>query len=141
LNDPIGGVAGYQVTVGASPGTSNVFSGIVEGTTLTVTGAAPATLYAQVSAISNAGVLGPVSGSSSGVTLVPPDWIPVVSMAGGNVLSWTSILGKNYQVWTTTNLKIPFAPIGAVITASGPTTQSTNDFTDPVRFYRVQIFP
>ncbi|HEV2453945.1 MAG TPA: alpha-amylase family glycosyl hydrolase, partial [Verrucomicrobiae bacterium] len=36
LNDPVGGVSGYLVTVGTAPGTSNVFDGVVEGTTLTV---------------------------------------------------------------------------------------------------------
>ena len=35
LNDPQGGVSGYQVVVGTSPGASNVFIGIVQATTLT----------------------------------------------------------------------------------------------------------
>ena len=34
LNDPDGGVSGYQVMVGTSPGASDVFNGIVQGTTL-----------------------------------------------------------------------------------------------------------
>jgi hypothetical protein len=141
LNDPVGGVSGYQITIGTSPGASDVFSGIVQGTNFTVTNVYGATLYAEVSAINNAGIPGPTSATSAGVTLVNPGWIPVLTMQGNSVLSWTSIPGKTYQLWTTTNLGIPFAPLGAIITASGSTTQSTNTSVDSVRFYRVQFFP
>ena len=141
LNDPQGGVSGYQVMVGTSPGASNVFNGVVQGTTLTVTNVYGVTLYAKVSAINNAGIQGAVSASSAGVTLVDPNWIPILSMQGNSVLSWTSVSGLTYQVWSTTNLGTPFVTIGGVITAFGTTTQSTNSFSDPVRFYRVQVFP
>ena len=141
LNDPAGGLSGYQVRVGTSPGAADVFNGIVQGPTLTVTNLYGATLYAAVSAINNAGTQGPASASSAGVTLVDPNWIPVLSMSGGSGLSWSSVSGLTYQVWSTTNLGIPFSTLGGVITASGPATQSTNDFADPIRFYRVQVFP
>ncbi len=141
LNDSQGGVSGYQVTVGTVPGGSDVFNGVVQGTTLTVTNVYGATLYAAVSAINNAGIQGPASASSAGVVLVDPKWIPVLSMQDSSVLGWTSVSGKNYQVWSTTDLGIPFTNIGGVITATGSTTQSTNTFPDPVRFYRVQVFP
>ncbi|MGH7977708.1 MAG: alpha-amylase family glycosyl hydrolase, partial [Limisphaerales bacterium] len=141
FNDPDGGVSGYQVIVGTSPGASDVFDGIVQGTTLTVTNVYGATLYAEVSAVNNAGIVGPASVSSSGVTLVNPNWIPVLSMQESSVLSWTSVSGKTYQVWSTTNLSVPFSILGGVITASGPITQSTNILPDSVRFYRVQVFP
>jgi hypothetical protein len=75
------------------------------------------------------------------VTLVDPGWIPVLSMQGGSVLQWTSVSEKNYQIWSTTNLAVPFTTIGGVITASGPITQRTNSFADQSRFYRVQVFP
>jgi glycosidase len=140
-NDPEGGVSGYEVIVGTSPGASNVFNGIVGGTTLTLTNVYGATLYAEVSAINNAGIQGPLSASSAGVILVDPDWIPVLTMQANGVLKWTSISGKSYQVWTTTNLGVPFTTIGGVIAATGPTTQTTNTLPDSVRFYRVQIFP
>jgi glycosidase len=141
LNDPEGGVSGYQVIVGTSPGASDVFNGIVQGTTLTVTNVYGVTLYAEVGAINNAGIQGTASASSAGVTLVDPAWIPVLSMQDSSVLNWTSVSGKTYQVWSTTSLGIPFTTIGGVITASGPATQITNNFADPVRFYRVQVFP
>ncbi len=141
LNDPEGGLSGYRVIVGTSPGASDVFNGVVEGTTLTVTNIYGATLYAEVSAINNAGVQGPASASSAGVILVDPNWIPVLTMQGNRVLNWTSVSNKAYQVWSTTNLGIPFTTIGGVIMASGPTTQITNTLPDSVRFYRVQVFP
>ena len=141
LNDPDGGVSGYQVMVGTSPGASDVFNGIVQGTTLTVTNVYGATLYAEESAINNAGIQGPASASSAGVILVDPNWIPVLSMQGSSLLKWTSVSGKTYQVWSTTNLGIPFMTIGDVITAFGPTTQATNTSPDQTRFYRVQVFP
>jgi glycosidase len=141
LNDPEGGVSGYQIIVGTSPGASDVFNGIVQSTTLTVTNVYGATLYAEVSAINNAGIQGPASASSVGVILVDPNWIPILSMQGNSVLNWTSVSGKTYQVWSTTNLGIPFTTIGGVITAFGPTTQNTNTLPDSVRFYRVQVFP
>ena len=141
LNDPEGGVSGYQVIVGTSPGASNVFSGIVQGTTLTVTNVYGATLYTEVSAINNAGIQGTISASSAGVTLVDPNWIPVLSMEGDSVLNWTSVSGKTYQVWSTTNLGIPFTTIGGVITAFGPTTQSTNAMSDSVEILPRPTFP
>jgi len=140
-NDPEGGVSGYQVIVGTSPGASDVFNGIVQGTSLTVTNVYGATLYAEVNAINNAGIQGSISASSAGVTLVNPNWLPILTMQGNSILSWSSISGLTYQVWTTTNLGIPFATNGGVITASKPVTRSTNNFADPVRFYRVQVFP
>ena len=141
LNDQIGGVSGYNVFVGASPGASNVFSGFVPGTSLTVTNTLGTTLYAEVSAVNNAGISGPASASSAGVLLVDPEWVPVPSMQNSSVLSWTSVPGLTYQVLSTTNLAVPFTNIGGIITATGWTTQSTNIFSDSARFYRVQVFP
>jgi hypothetical protein len=140
FNDPIGGISGYQVIVGTSQGGTNVFDGIVEGTLLTVTNVYCATLYAEVSAISDAGIVGPASPSSAGVVLVNPGWIPVLSMQG-NLLNWNSVSGLVYQVWSTTNLNTPFTTIGGVLTGSGATLQFTNTSPDSTRFYRVQLFP
>jgi hypothetical protein len=127
--------------VGTAPGAADVFSGVVQGTAVTVTNVYGATLYATVAAINNAGIQGPPSASSVGVLLVNPDWIPVLSMQGSTVLNWTSVSNLTYQVLSTTNLDVPFTNLGGVITATGPTTQSTNTLSDSVRFYRVQVFP
>jgi glycosidase len=141
LSDPDGGVSGYHIIVGTSPGITDVFNGIVQDNNLTVTNVYGSTLYAEISVVNNAGIQGPFSGSSSGVILVDPDWIPVLSINGKSVLKWTSVYGKTYQIWSTTNLGIPFTPLGGTITASGSTIQNTNNLPDPIRFYRVQVFP
>ena len=141
LNDPDGGVSGYHLVVGTAPGGSNVFDGVIIGTALTVTNSYGVTLYAVVSAINNAGVEGAASSSSAGTTLVDPSWIPVLSMNGSSVLTWTSVPGKDYQVWTTTNLAVPFSTLSGILTASEPTTRYTNAPADGARYYRVQLFP
>ncbi len=141
VNDPIGGVSGYEVIMGTSPGASNVFDGVVEGTTLTITNTYGSTLYAEVSAINNAGIAGPLSSSSAGVVLLNPNWVPVLSMQSRNVLDWTSVSGLTYQVWSTTNLTIPFTTLGGIQTGAGPVLQMTNNLPDSQRFFRVQLFP
>ena len=141
LTDPDGGVSGYYVIVGTTPGGSNVFSGIVTGTTLTVTNNYGTTLYAEVSAINNAGIQGFPSASSSGVVLVDPAWIPIIHMTKPSVLDWTSVSSKVYQVWSTTNLLIPFVTLGGVITASDSITSYTSNPTGSAQYYRVQLLP
>jgi hypothetical protein len=108
---------------------------------LTVTNTYGSTLYAEVSAINNAGIADAASPSSSGVVLVNPNWIPVLSMQGNSLLNWTSVSGLTYQVLSTTNLSTPFVPIGGVITGAGPALEFTNISPDSARFYRIQLFP
>ena len=139
--DAQGGIAGYQVIVGSFPGGSHAFSGIVSGSTLTITNVYGVTLFAEVSAINNAGIQGAYSPVSAGVVLVDQAWIPVLNMQSDRVLSWSSVAGKTYQIWSTTNLAAPFSPFGGTITASGTSVQSTNPASDSARYYRVQIFP
>ncbi len=141
VSDPQGGVSGYYVIVGTAPGGSDVFSGIVTGTSLTVTNNFGAHLYAEVSAINNAGIQGAASSSSAGVALVNPNWIPVLNMLSSSVLSWNSVSGKTYQVWSTTNLSVPFSTLGGLINAPGPVASYTNSPTSGTRFFRVQFFP
>jgi len=94
-----------------------------------------------VSAINNAGIQGPFSASSPGVVLVDPAWIPVISMTNASVLNWTSVSGKVYQVWSTTNLLVPFMTLGSVITAADSTISYTNNPTGSAQYYRVQLLP
>ena len=141
VNDPEGGVSGYYVIVGSTPGGSDVFSGIVAGTSLTVTNSFGVYLYAEVSAINNAGIQGAASSSSTGVALVNPGWIPVLNILNRSVLSWNSVSGKTYQVWSTTNLSLPFSAMGGPINAAGPVAAYTNSPANGTRFFRVQFFP
>ena len=58
VSDDQGGVSGYQVMVGTTPGGSDVFNGLVAGTSLTVTNNFGAHLYATVAAVNDAGMQG-----------------------------------------------------------------------------------
>ncbi len=60
----------------------------------------------------------------------------------GNLLVWNSISNEYYQVWATTNLNIPMAPISPLISANG----SSMFFFDPApsltnEFYEIQLIP
>ena len=141
-SDPDGGVSGYHVLVGSSPGASNIFNGVIAGTSLTVTNTYGVTLYATVSVINNAGIEGAPSASSGGTTLVDPAGIPTLMINANAALSWNSVSGKNYQVWSTTNLALPFSPLGGEITATGAMTSFDNAATDAARYFKTQlVFP
>jgi hypothetical protein len=139
LIDPDGGVSGYHIVVGTSPGGSNVFDAVISGTSLTVTNSYGVTLYAEVSAISNAGIEGAPSPTSSGTTLIDPAWVPILTMNGSSTFSWTSVSGMTYQVWAATNLSMPFSPVGGGVTASGSTTYYTNAPAGAAGYYRVEL--
>jgi len=141
VSDPQGGVSGYYVIVGTSPGASNVFSGIVSGTSLTVTNNFGAHLYASVSAINNAGIQGAASTSSAGVALVNPAWVPIATIKNTGVLNWNSVSGKTYQVWSTTNLAVPFSASSSVVTALDSTTSFTASPTNSSEYFRIEFFP
>lgn len=139
--DNIGGVSGYYVTVGTSPGASDVFAGFVAGTSLTVSGNYGADLYAEVAAVNNAGVQGVFSASSSGVALVSPAWIPVPSIPSIGMLSWNSVSGKIYQVWSTTNLALPFSLLGGTLTATSSTVLFPNNPSNAAEYFKIELFP
>jgi hypothetical protein len=140
VNDAEGGVTGYHVLVGTTPGGSDVFNGIVSGTSLTVTNNFGAHLYATVSAVNNAGIESSTS-SSPGIALVNPAWIPIASMAAKNLLNWSSVYGKTYQVWSTTNLVLPFTPFSGSVTATAPALTFTNNPTNAARYFKIQLIP
>jgi len=139
--DTQGGISGYYVTIGTTAGGSDVFSGTVNGTSVTVTNNYGAHLYAQVSAVNNAGIQGAASAISPGVALVNPAWVPLASMNSGSTLNWNSVSGEAYQVWSTTNLSLPFTPFSGMVTASAPVFTFTNSPTNAARFYQIQLYP
>ena len=165
VSDPVGGISGYQLIVGTTPGASNVFSGQETGTAATVTNVLGAILYAEVAAVNSAGTAGAFSPSSAGVILLDPNGdydgdgmsnlaediagtnpldaasvLRIVSLANGaSVLTWTSVTGRNYQVLGTTNANTAFLAVSGTITASGTTTTFTNAPTNAAKYYRIQV--
>jgi hypothetical protein len=72
---------------------------------------------------------------------VDPAWVPAASMTAPSLLNWSSVSGKVYQVWATTNLSVPFTTYGGYVTASAPSLTVTSNPTDVVRYYKIQLFP
>jgi hypothetical protein len=93
-----------------------------------------------VRAINNAGILSAASASSAGIALIDPNWIPLASMSNSALLNWSSVSGKTYQVWSTTNLLAPFTPISSVITAGAPVLTFTNNPTNTAQYFKIQLF-
>ncbi|MDR3456100.1 MAG: alpha-amylase family glycosyl hydrolase [Verrucomicrobiae bacterium] len=141
VTDAEGGVSGYHVWVGTTPGGSNVFNGIVNGTTLSVTNSYGVRLYATVSAVNNASIESAASSPSIGTLLLNPAWVPVASMTAPNLLNWTSVSGLTYRVLSTTNLALPFTAYGGMVTATIPTLTFTNNPTNSTRYFRIQLIP
>ena len=141
VTDAEGGISGYHLMVGTTPGGSNVFSGTVSGTNYTVSGTYGTHLYATVTAINNAGIESAPSTSSAGIALLNLGWTPTPAMNRKNFLSWASVSGQVYQVWSTTNLLLPFAPFGNAITAAVPSLVFTNNPTNSTRYFKVQWLP
>ncbi len=164
-SEPDGGVSSYQVIVGTTPGGSNVFNGVVTGTSATVTNNLGATLYAEVSVINNAGIQGSFSAASTGTLLLDPNGdndgdgmsnlaeyiagtdpldpnsvFRITGLANGaSVVNWLSVSGKNYQVFVTSDLSQPFVPVSGIIAATGAATSFTNSSANPTGFYRIQV--
>ena len=168
LSDSESGIAGYHLVIGTTPGGSNIFNGTLAGTTQDVAGSLGQTLYAQVSAISRAGIAGAFSSVSAGTVLLDPaqdqdgdgmsnahearagtdplSSASVLRILGvsndGQSLTWASVPGRNYQVFGTTNLAVSFTAISGVLPAVGNTTSYTNGPTAlGQRYYRVVVLP
>ncbi len=140
VSDTQGGISGYHVLIGTTPGGADIFNSVINTNSLTVTNLFGAHLYATVTAVNNAGIESPVS-NSSGIALVNPAWIPVANMAAKNLLNWDSVSGKTYQVWSTTNLAAPFSVFGGVVTATSPALTFTNNPTNAARYFKIQLIP
>ena len=140
VTDSQGGISGYQVLVGTTPGGSDVTNVMVTGTFLTVYGNIGSHLYATVTAVNNAGIESSAS-TSVGVALLNSAWIPVASMPSSTLLNWSSVSGEVYQVWSTTNLVLPFTPFGNVITAATTSVSCPTSPTNAARYFKVQLIP
>lgn len=139
VTDAQGGISGYHVLIGTTPGGADVLDEIIPGPTLTVTNSFGAHLYATVAAVNNAGIAG--AAATNSVALVSPAWIPVASMAAPALLSWSSVSGQVYQVWSTTNLAVPFTAYSGTVTATAPVFTYPCNPTNSARFYKIQLIP
>lgn len=138
--DGEGGVSGYHVLVGTTPGGGNVTNVTVNATSLTVFGNFGAHLYATVAAVNNAGIESSPA-TSPGVALVSPAWIPLANMVSPDRLIWSSVSGQVYRVWATTNLAVPFTVFSDVLTSAGPSLAFTSNPTASARYFKVQLVP
>jgi len=129
------------VKVGTTAGGADVTNVFVTGTSLTVTGSYGAHLYATVTPVNNASIASTTSTTSAGIALVNPAWVPVASMASQTLLSWSSVSGQVYQVWSTTNLTVPFTAYSGMLTAAAPALTFTNNPTNAVQYFKVQLLP
>jgi hypothetical protein len=72
----------------------------------------------------------------------PNSVLEITALANGNLLVWSSVSNRNYQVWATTNLDVPMVPISTVLPSGGASTFYTDPVPDPViKFYRIQVVP
>ena len=167
VSDPDGGVSGYHVLIGTTPGGSNVFNGTVSSTSKLGSGSYGQTLYARVSAVNNAGIEGAFGGNSAGAILLDPNVdgdgdgmsngdeaiagtnpldanssLRIVSFSPASLLTWSSVSGRTYQVQATANLLTNFIPLSGVVTGLAPTaTFLDTSATNSQRFYRVRVLP
>ena len=165
VTDPIGGISGYVLLVGTSPGASNVFVGNVGNVTnYTVTGAYGQTLYATLEAVNNALALWAVglgwrghhtaspNGDEDGQRHEQLQRIPV--RHGSDELKFrfqspfhqpsqqpadlVKRIGKSYQVMATSSLHLAPTNVGGVIPADGTNTSFAVPAVTNQMFYRVQ---
>ena len=73
----------------------------------------------------------------------PNSLLRITSTAsGGRTITWSSVTGKTYRVFSAPNLSTSFAPLSGNLPSAGATTS----YTDPAsagtqKYYRVQIVP
>lgn len=154
-NDPEGGISGYHVQIGTTPGGSDLLDASPTSTSQSVTVSYGTTLYARVQQINNAGISGPYSSASAAVLVLDPvadtdgdgQLNASEQTAGTNPLSAASVLkatavgrsgndvtvtvatvsGKNYQLETSTTLApLSWSNVGIPVNATGPSTLFTH---------------
>lgn len=153
-NDPEGGVSGYHLQIGTTPGGSNIFNSQTTNTSQTVNVSFGTTVYAQVRQINNASIEGPYSGASDAVLALDPVAdqdsdgqsngseltagtnplssesllkTTATSISGNDILiTVTTVSGRKYQLETSTTLtELSWENVGDSVTATGPSTVFT----------------
>lgn len=154
--DPEGGISGYHLQVGTSPGGSNLFNANTTSTSQSVGGLAyGSVIYALVSQFNNAGIEGPFGSTSAAMEVLDPaadrdgdgqsnaaeqsagtnpldaaSTLRATAIArGGNdvLVTVATVPGKTYQLETSTTLDpLSWTAVGASITAGGTSTVFTH---------------
>lgn len=153
-SDPEGGVAGFHLQIGTTPGGLDLFNSQVSATSQSITVPFGTTLYAHVQQINSAGIAGPYSSASAAVLTLDPtadtdgDGQPndseqsagtdprasasvlraiAASVSGNDVnLTVSTVSGKKYQLETSTSLSsVSWSNIGTTVTATGSSTVFT----------------
>ncbi len=159
-SDPEGGISGYRVVISTQPNGAGtvVFDGTVTGAAKTVTAAFGQTLFAKVTAISNAGIASGTASSSSGGTLVldpagdqdgdgqrndsediaatdpldPASHFKIVQttrLSASSVrVTWSSVPGRQYEVLAAGDLAQLFLNISGA--SPIPSGGATTEYTD-----------
>ncbi len=61
---------------------------------------------------------------------------------GTNVIVWTSVTGKNYQVYATTDPASTYTPLGSTVPSAGTnTTYADTNVTGAAKYYKVKVVP
>jgi glycosidase len=167
VSDSEGGISGYHLVIGTTPGGADVFNAAITTTNQTVSGNFGQTLYARVAALNHAGIAGAFSAETNGTILLDPagdndgdgmnnasesvagtnpldanSVLRILNFTNGNALTWLSVAGRTYQVQATSDLLTNFVPISGVLTGQAPTTMYLDlSVTNAARFYRVRIWP
>ncbi len=74
--------------------------------------------------------------SSSFLRIVSVNRLPT----GSCQIVWSSVTGRKYQVWSSTNL-INFSTLGGEVTAAGATSTNLDASVGSGKFYKVQVIP
>jgi len=66
----------------------------------------------------------------------------ILSLSGGNLLTWASVSGKTYRVLAAAGLGTNLDPISGVITAASNTASYLDSGpSNPSPYYRVNVLP
>ena len=167
VTDSEGGISGYHLLIGTTPGGADVFEGVTSSLSKTVSGNYGQTFYARVAAINNAGIEGPLSAPSTGTILLDPaadtdndgmsngseaiagtnpldpaSALRILNLTTGKLLTWSSVSGRTYRVLGAASLGTGFAPISGVLAASNSTAVFLDTTgTNSRQFYRLEVVP
>jgi len=155
------------VTTAPNGGGTVIYTGTTSGTVLTVSGTLGQTLYATVTSLNNAGIASASSSSSAaGTVLLDPNgdangggltnaqedaagfnplsnnYFHITAVApangGGTQITWASVVGRIYQVQSSSTLGSGYSVISGTITATGASSTYTDTSAGATkRFYEV----